>query len=131
MKPVIAAWLAASALFAANAYAHHSFAATYIENQSVTIEGDLVTFELRNPHSFVNVMVKDADGQMVRYLVEWGSTTQLQGKITRDTLKSGDHIIITGNPARNADDHRLRLVTLRRPKDGWSWGLAADEVITR
>ena len=131
MKPVIAAWLAASALFAANAYAHHSFAATYIENQSVTIEGDLVTFELRNPHSFVNVMVKDADGQMVRYLVEWGSTTQLQGKITRDTLKSGDHVIITGNPARNADDHRVRLVTLRRPKDGWSWGLAADEVITR
>jgi len=131
MKPVIAAWLAASALFAANAYPHHSFAATYIENQSVTIEGDLVTFELRNPHSFVNVMVKDTDGQMVRYLVEWGSTTQLQGKITRDTLKSGDHIIITGNPARNADDHRVRLVTLRRPKDGWSWGLAADEVITR
>jgi uncharacterized protein DUF6152 len=131
MKPVLAAWLAASALFAANAYAHHSFAATYIENQSVTIEGDLVTFELRNPHSFVNVMVKDADGQMVRYLVEWGSTTQLQGKITRDTLKSGDRVIITGNPARNADDHRVRLVTLRRPKDGWSWGLAADEVITR
>jgi hypothetical protein len=24
----------------------------------------------------------------------------------------------------------VRLVTLRRPKDGWSWGLAADEVIT-
>jgi hypothetical protein len=131
MKPVVAVWLAGCALFAATAYAHHSFAATYLENQSVTIEGDLVTFELRNPHSFVNVMVKDAAGQMVRYLVEWGSTTQLQGKITRDTLKSGDHVIITGNPARNADDHRVRLVTLRRPKDGWSWGLAADEVITR
>ncbi len=115
----------------ARASAHHSFAATYLENQSVTIEGDLVTFELRNPHSFVNVMVKDSSGQMVRYLVEWGSTTQLQGKITRDTLKVGDHIIITGNPARNADDHRVRLVTLRRPKDGWSWGLAADEVIIR
>jgi len=25
----------------------------------------------------------------------------------------------------------VRLVTLRRPKDGWSWGLAADEVISR
>ena len=121
----------AALLAATSAYAHHSFAATYVENSSVTIEGDLVTFELRNPHSFVNVMVKDASGQMVRYLVEWGSTTQLQGKITRDTLKVGDHIVITGNPARNADDHRVRLVTLRRPKDGWSWGLAADEVITR
>ncbi|HKC54696.1 MAG TPA: DUF6152 family protein [Vicinamibacterales bacterium] len=132
MRRYLISWLAAIALLACgNAYAHHSFAATYVENGSVTIEGDLVTFELRNPHSFVNVMVKDASGAMVRYLVEWGSPSQLQGKISRDTLKSGDHVIITGNPARNPDDHRLRLVTLRRPKDGWSWGLAADEVITR
>jgi Family of unknown function (DUF6152) len=132
MKRVVVPWLTVLALFAgARANAHHSFSATYLEGQSVTIEGDLVTFELRNPHSFVNVMVKDPSGQMVRYLVEWGSTTQLQGKISRDTLKAGDHIIITGNPARNPDDHRLRLVTLRRPKDGWSWGLAADEVIAR
>ena len=131
MKGVVAVSLALLGLFAATASGHHSFAATYLENQSVTIEGDLVTFELRNPHSFVNVMVKDAKGEMVRYLVEWGSTTQLQGKITRDTLKAGDHIIITGNPARNADDPRVRLVTLCRPKDGWSWGLAADEVISR
>jgi Family of unknown function (DUF6152) len=132
MKRVAVPWLTTLALVAgASAYAHHSFAATYLEGQSVTIEGDLVTFELRNPHSFVNVLVKDASGQMVRYLVEWGSTTQLQGKISRDTLKVGDHIIITGNPARNPDDRRVRLVTLRRPKDGWSWGLAADEVITR
>jgi hypothetical protein len=132
MKRVVVPWLTGLALVAgARADAHHSFSATYLEGQSVTIEGDLVTFELRNPHSFVNVMVKDSSGQMVRYLVEWGSTTQLQGKISRDTLKAGDHIVITGNPARNPDDHRLRLVTLRRPKDGWSWGLAADEVITR
>ena len=132
MKRVVIPWLTVLALAAAaRVSAHHSFAATYLEGQSVTIEGDLVTFELRNPHSFVNVMVKDPSGQMVRYLVEWGSTTQLQGKISRETLKAGDHIIITGNPARNADDHRVRLVTLRRPKDGWSWGLAADEVITR
>ena len=132
MKRAVIPWLTVLALVVgARANAHHSFAATYLEGQSVTIEGDLVTFELRNPHSFVNVMVKDASGQMVRYLVEWGSTTQLQGKISRDTLKAGDHIVITGNPARNPDDHRVRLVTLRRPKDGWSWGLAADEVITR
>src|SRR5690349_20609347 len=101
--------LAAALLAAASAYAHHSFAATYMENDSVTIEGDLVTFELRNPHSFVNVMVQDKSGTMVRYLVEWGSTTQLAGKISRDTLKAGDHIVITGNPARNPDDHRVRL----------------------
>jgi hypothetical protein len=132
MRRYLVPWLAAIALLACvNAYAHHSFAATYLEGQSVTVEGDLVTFELRNPHSFVNMMVKDASGAMVRYVVEWASPSQLLGKITRDTLKAGDHIIVTGNPARNPDDRRVRLVTLRRPKDGWSWGLAADEVIAR
>ena len=48
--------------FAAQALAHHSFAATYVEDQSVTIEGQLVQFLLRNPHSFVHVMVKEKDG---------------------------------------------------------------------
>ena len=46
----------------AQAYAHHSFAATYLEDQTVTIEGELVQFLFRNPHSFVHVMVKEKDG---------------------------------------------------------------------
>ena len=109
--------------------AHHSFAATYIENQSVTIEGDLVQFVLRNPHSFVEMNVPQPDGTMARYVIEWGSPAQLRGKINRDSLKPGDHLIITGNPGRNAEDHRVRLLTFRRPKDGWSWGLLPDEVL--
>ena len=128
MRRYVISWLAAVALLACvNAYAHHSFAATYVENGSVTIEGDLVTFELRNPHSFVNVMVKDASGAMVRYLVEWGSPSQLQGKITRDTLRAGDHVIITGNPGRNPEEHRIRMTGLKRPSDGLSWGTRPGE----
>ena len=111
------------------AFAHHSFAATYLEDQSVTIEGDIVQFLLRNPHSFVHVMVKQPDGTQVRHVVEWGSPTQLSGKVSRDTLKPGDHVIITGNPGRNTDDHRVRLLTFKRPKDGWSWGMLADEKV--
>ena len=111
--------------------AHHSFAATYIENQSVTIEGDLVQFVLRNPHSFVEMNVPQPDGTMARYVIEWGSPAQLRGKINRDSLKPGDHLIITGNPGRNAEDHRVRLLTFRRPKDGWSWGLLPDEVLAK
>ena len=111
----------------ARAFAHHSFAATYLEDQSVTIEGDLVQFLLRNPHSFVHVMVKEPDGSLARYVVEWGSPSQLSGRVSRDTLKPGDHVIITGNPGRNAADHRVRLLTFRRPKDGWSWGILEDE----
>ena len=111
----------------ARMFAHHSFAATYLEDQSVTIEGDLVQFLLRNPHSFVHVMVKEPDGSLARYVVEWGSPSQLSGKVSRDTLKPGDHVIISGNPGRNTADHRMRLLTFRRPKDGWSWGILEDE----
>ena len=132
MKRHLVAPLAFVALaVGAQAFAHHSFAATYIENQSVTIEGDLVQFVLRNPHSFVNIDVPQSDGSLARYIVEWGSPSQLQGKISRDTLKPGDHVVITGNPGRNSEDHRVRLLTFRRPKDGWSWGLLPDEVIAK
>lgn len=111
----------------ARAFAHHSFAATYLEDQSITIEGQLVQFLLRNPHSFVHVMVKEPDGTTARYVVEWGSPSQLAGRVSRDTLKPGDHVIISGNPGRNPADHRVRLLTFKRPKDGWSWGILADE----
>jgi hypothetical protein len=116
---------------AADVSAHHSFAATYLEDQSVTIEGQLVQFLLRNPHSFVHVMVKEPDGTEQRYVVEWGSPAQLAGRVTRDTLKPGDHVIITGNPGRNTGDRRVRLFTFRRPSDGWTWGLLPDEKFDR
>ena len=126
LVPLAAATLA----FGSQAFAHHSFAATYLEGQSVTIEGQLVQFLIRSPHSFVQVMVKEPDGSMVRYVVEWGSPSQLGGQgVTRDTLKPGDYVIISGNPGRNPDDHRVRLLQFRRPKDGWSWGLLPNEKV--
>jgi hypothetical protein len=103
--------------------AHHSFAATYFEDKQEKVEGDLVQFLFRNPHSFVHLEVKDPNGQLVRYAVEWGGGGQLgrQG-VTRDTLKVGDHVIIIGNPGRNPEDHRLRMIRLQRPSDGYTWG---------
>jgi hypothetical protein len=37
-------------------------------------------------------------------------------------LKPGDVVVITGNPGRNAADHRIRMRTLLRPADGFGWG---------
>lgn len=102
--------------------AHHSFAATYLEDKTHTIEGDLVQFLFRNPHSFVHLTAPDETKQAQRWTVEWGGGGQLgQAGVTRETLKPGDHVIITGNPGRNPADHRLRMMKIVRPKDGWSW----------
>jgi hypothetical protein len=130
MKRLLVVLLVAGACaLGTKAYAHHSFAATYLEDQSVTIEGELVQFLFRNPHSFVHVMVKDKDGQMVRYAVEWGGAGQLGGQgVTRETLKPGDVVVISGAPGRNPADHRVRMVSLRRPKDGFGWGGKPGEV---
>ena len=78
----------------------------------------MVQFMYRNPHSFVHVLDKNG----VRWAVEWGGGGQLSRQgVTRDTLKYGDHVVITGSPGRSAADHRLRLKSVLRPKDGWKW----------
>jgi thiamine monophosphate kinase len=124
MKRYLVVLLAAgAALFARPALAHHSFSATYLETESVTIEGEIVQFVFRNPHSFVHVNVKEKDGTVTTYNVGWGGTGQLNNTgVTRETLKAGDVVVITGAPGRNAADHRIRMVTLKRPKDGFTWG---------
>jgi hypothetical protein len=112
--------LAGVLLSGATAYAHHSFAATYVTEKEVKIEGDLITFMFRNPHSFVHVMAPDEKGQMQRWAIEWAAAGQLNG-IARDTLKVGDHVVVTGNPGRTEADHRLRMRSILRPKDGFKW----------
>ena len=114
----------------ATAYARHSFAATYFEDKTVKIDGKLVQFLFRNPHSFVHVEAPDENGVMQRWAVEWGGAGQLGGQgVTRESLKSGDQVVITGNPGRNPEDHRIRMRTLLRPSDGFGWGNKPSDVV--
>ena len=61
---------------AVTGYAHHSFAAHYFEEQSVTVQGELVEFEYKSPHAWVHVMVKDE-----------ADATQLYGALKRRVTK--------------------------------------------
>ena len=131
MNRKLAVVLAATLMIAGmTVRAHHSFAATYDESKSVMIEGRLVQFLFRNPHSVVHVMAPDDKGQEQRWAVEWGGAGQLAGQgVTRETLKPGDVVVISGNPGRNAADHRIRMVTLRRPSDGFGWGTQPGQTV--
>ena len=122
--------LLALCLAAGSSSAHHSFAATYLEEQMVTVEGDIVQFLYRNPHSFVHLTVKEKDGSISRYTIEWGGTGQLGAQgVGKDTLKVGDHVIISGNPGRNPADKRVRLLSLLRRRDNYGWGRRPGEVV--
>jgi uncharacterized protein DUF6152 len=131
MKRRMAALVAACAcLLGTHVFAHHSFPGTYLEDRTITIQGELVQVLFRNPHSFMQVMVKENDGSVVRYAVEWVGASELgrQG-VTATTLKSGDFLVISGTPGRNPTDHRVRMTSLRRPKDGFGWKLPPDRMM--
>ena len=123
MKRTVFLLIVGGVLLAARAGdAHHSFAATYHEDKLEMIEGEIVQFLYRNPHSFVHVMAPDAEGKVQRWAIEWGAISQLNRQgVERYTLKIGDHVQITGAPARNPADHRLLMRRLLRPSDGFKW----------
>ncbi len=109
-------------------YAHHSFGATYDLKKQITIEGKLVQVMLRNPHSFFHVEAPDEGGQMQRWSVEGGGATQMRTEGEKG-LQVGDVIKVTINPARSAEAHRGRLISILRPSDGWTWGGRAGQVV--
>jgi hypothetical protein len=114
----------------ATAYAHHSVAATYDAQKEVKLQGKLVLFLFRNPHVFVHIDVPDESGKPRRWTIEWGGAAQLAGQgINRDTFKTGDELIITGDPSRTAGERRAKINTLHRVSDGLAWGTRPGEVV--
>jgi hypothetical protein len=124
--------LAAALLLAASAVmtpalAHHSSPAIYFLDQKIAIEGTVVQFLFRNPHSFIHVMAPDQDGVMQTWAVEWGPGILLaHDNIDSATLQPGDKVKVTGSPGRVAAEHRIRISTIERTTDHWKWKGAFD-----
>jgi hypothetical protein len=115
--------LGAVVLFGASLAAHHSFGAIYLEEDTIEVEGEIVEFEYRNPHSFVHVQAPDPFGRAKQYAAEWASTSRLESDgITRNTLRPGDTVRIWASPSKNPADNRIRLKRIERRADGWRWG---------
>jgi hypothetical protein len=103
------------------ARAHHSFGDIYLESDSIEIEGVIVEFQYKNPHSWIHVAAQDTFGREKIYSAEWVSTSQLEREnITRTTLREGDRVRIWGAPARAFNDNRIHLKRMQR-SDGWQW----------
>jgi len=123
LKARVAAFAAASALAAALPIAaHHSWTATYLEDQTVSVEGEIVELAYQNPHAWVHVSSRDTSGRMQTVGAEWASPSRLsQQGVTRETLKPGDRVILTGSPDRDPAAYRMHLKRIERPADGWKW----------
>jgi len=107
----------------ATAAAHHSFGAVYLESDMIEVDGTIVEFQYKNPHSWVHVRGSERSGlgEERVYSAEWVSTSQLENEgITKTTLKPGDKVRIWGSPSKNPSDYRMHLKRMER-SDGWQW----------
>jgi hypothetical protein len=107
-KRLILAGAVALALGSTTAMAHHSSAAFDMQKE-VTITGTVKSYKFANPHVQLIVTVKKDDGSTVDMDVEAGAASVLNGLgFTKGSLKIGEVVTISGNPARlNPGEHMI------------------------
>ena len=101
-KTTIAVFAVGVLLAAMPLLAHHSFTAEYDFMKPITVQGTVVKWELINPHGWITVDVKDANGKVVRWAVETGNPNALlRAGWRKDSLKPGDAVTIDGYLAKD------------------------------
>jgi hypothetical protein len=92
-------------LGALSAWGHHSFAAEYDGAKPVTLKGTVVKMEWVNPHSWLHIQVKGADGKMEDWLCETAPPNILYRQGWRKTsLKEGEEVTVEGFRAKDASN---------------------------
>ena len=108
--------------------AHHSFSEFYLEDDTIEVEGEIVEFQYRNPHSWVHVVAADPFGERKTYAAEWVGTSRLEREgITKTFLRPGEQVRIWASPNRNPNDTRIRLKRIQRRSPRWEWGQVRRE----
>lgn len=104
---------ALASLLATVAGAHHSFSPVYDGDRTVTVSGVVTEFLLVNPHGSMSLDVTDADGNVTQWHVELDGRLNLTNHgWDDDTIKVGERLEVTGNPAHTGSQqmffNRLR-----------------------
>jgi hypothetical protein len=110
----VRAALPAAALLAGAAgpsAAHHSFAMFDMQKE-VKVEGTVKEFQWTNPHVWIQLVAKDANGKEVEWGVECQAISGLaRSGWTRHTLKVGDMIAVVIHPLKTSTQPGGSLVS--------------------
>jgi hypothetical protein len=100
MRPAVL--IAAFVSLARLSSAHHAFAAEFDEKKTLILRGTVTKWDLINPHSWIHLDVKDADGKVTAWMIEGGSPNSLfRLGFTKDSLKPGTEIVVDGYQAKD------------------------------
>ena len=91
----------AIAMYSIPAVAHHSFA-MFDAEKTMTLEGTVKEFQWTNPHSWILMMVRDAQGVEKQWAIELGAPGGLarQGWVPK-TLTPGMKVTATIHPLKD------------------------------
>jgi hypothetical protein len=105
IKPTVAIAVACLLLSVAPAFAHHAFAAEFDAKRPVKLRGTVNKMEWINPHAWIHVDVKDADGKVVQWMVEAGTpNTLFRRGFTKDSLAKGTEILVDGYQSKDGSN---------------------------
>lgn len=83
------------------ACAHHS-AAMFDQSRTVELSGTVRLFQWTNPHCYIQLVVKNAQGQEEEWSLEMGAPMYLYNRGWRpSTVKAGDQLKVKLNPLRS------------------------------
>jgi hypothetical protein len=83
-------------------WAHHAFAAEFDENKKVTLRGRVTQMEWINPHVWIHLDVKEADGTVTNWMIEGGPPNALLKRgWNKHSLPEGSEIIVEGYQAKD------------------------------
>ena len=107
--------------------AHHAFTAEFDAKKPVTIRGFVTKVEWTNPHVWVYLDVKDDAGAWKSWGFEMGAPQQVRARgWDRDTLKTGDELIVEGSRARDGSS-RMNARNVTWAATGKKLGAASSE----
>ena len=82
--------------------AHHAFAAEFDANKPVNLRGPVTRVEWINPHAWIHIDNKNADGTITKWMVEGGTpNTLLRRGFTKASLQPGTVIKVDGYQSKD------------------------------